>query len=145
MRGALTLRIVAALVPVLTSIAIADAAPRPAVLEATTRADCRAAGLDGTGCYWSPRRGGSIHFVAAGDKALTKVNGRVVILKPRRDARDLFPFTHDAWRSGDLTIRVVDTARIRAMGYETVTTDAALIVTHRNVTTRLRGSMICGS
>lgn len=145
MRGALTLRIVAALVPVLTSIAIADAAPRSAVLEATTRADWRAAKLDGTGCYWSPRRGGPVQFVAAGDKAMTKVNGRVVILKPRRDARDLFPFTYDAWRSGDLTIRVVDTARIRAMGYETVTTDAALIVTRRNVTTRLRGSMICGS
>lgn len=145
MRGALRLRIVAALVPVLTSIAIVDAAPRPAVLEATTRADWRAAELDGTGCYWSPRRGGPIVFVAAGDKAIAKVGGRIVILKPRRDARDLFPFTHDAWRSGDLTIRVVDTARIRAMGYETVTTDAALIVTRRNVTTRLRGSMICGS
>ncbi|MDY0960221.1 hypothetical protein SOM26_16115 [Sphingomonas sp. CFBP8993] len=145
MRGALTLRIAAALVPVLTSTATVDAAPRPAVLEATTRADWWAAGLDGTGCYWSPRRGGPIVFVAAGDKALTKVNGRVVILNPRRDARDLFPFTHDAWRSGDLTIRVVDTARIRAMGYETVTTDAALIITRRDVTTRLRGSMICGS
>lgn len=145
MRGPQTLRIVAALVPVVTSIAIADAAPRPAVLEATRRADWRAAGLDGTGCYWSPRRGGAIHFVAAGDKAMTRVGGRVVILKPRRDARDLFPFTHDAWQSGDLTIRVVDTARIRSMGYETVTTDAVLIVTRRNVTTRLRGSMICGS
>lgn len=145
MRGALTLRIVAAVVPVLASIAIADAAPRPAVLEATTRADWRAADLDGTGCYWSPRRGGPIVFVAVGDKAITKVGGRIVVLKPRRDARDLFPFTHDAWRSGDLTIRVVDTARIRAMGYETVTTDAVLVVTRRNVTTRLRGSMICGS
>ncbi len=145
MRGALTLRIAAALLAVPTPIATAVAVPRPVVLEATSRAHWQAAELDGTGCYWSPRRGGPIHFVAAGDKALTKVNGRVVILKPRRDARELFPFTHDAWRSGDLTIRVVDTARIRAMGYETVTTDAALIVTRRDVTTRLRGSMICGS
>ncbi|MCT8003191.1 hypothetical protein NZL82_15035 [Sphingomonas sanguinis] len=145
MRGALTLRIVAALVPVLTSIATVDAAPRPAVLEATTKADWQAAGLDGTGCYWSPRRGGSIHFVAAGNTAMIKVRGRIVVLKPRRDAKALFPFTHDAWRSGDLTIRVVDTARIRAMGYETVTTDAALIVTRRDATIRLRGSMICGS
>lgn len=145
MRGPLRLRIVAALVPVLTSIATVDATPRPAALETTTRADWRAANLDGTGCYWSPRRGGPIVFVAAGDKAMTKVNGRIVILKPRRDAREMFPFTYDGWQSGDLTIRVVDTARIRAMGYETVTTDAALIVTRRNVTTRLRGSMICGS
>lgn len=145
MRGPLRLRIVAALVPVLTSIATVDATPRPAALETTTRADWRAANLDGTGCYWSPRRGGPMVFVAAGDKAMTKVNGRIVILKPRRDAREMFPFTYDGWQSGDLTIRVVDTARIRAMGYETVTTDAALIVTRRNVTTRLRGSMICGS
>jgi len=145
MRGALTLRIAAALVPVLTSTATVDAAPRPAVLEATTRADWWAAGLDGTGCYWSPRRGGPIHFVAAGNTAMTKVGGRIVILKPRRDAKPLFPFTHDAWRADVLTIRVVDTARIRAMGYETVTTDAVLIVTRRNVTIRLRGSMICGS
>jgi hypothetical protein len=145
MRGALTLRIVAALVPVLTSIATVDAAPRPVVLEATTRADWRAAELDGTGCYWSPRRGGPIHFVAAGHTAMTKVGGRIVILKPRRDAKPLFPFTHDAWRADDLTIRVVDTARVWAMGYETVTTDAVLVVTRRNVTIRLRGSMICGS
>lgn len=108
-------------------------------------ADWRSAKLDGTGCYWSPRRGGPIHFVAAGNTAMTKVGGRIVILKPRRDAKPLFPFTHDAWRADDLTIRVVDTARIRAMGYETVTTDAVLIVTRRNVTIRLRGSMICGS
>lgn len=145
MRGALRLRIVMALLPVPTLIAIADAAPRPVELEATTMADWRAANLDGTGCYWSPRRGGPILFVAAGDKAMIRVGGRIVILNPRRDAKPLFPFTHDAWRSGDLTIRVVDTARIRSMGYETVTTDAMLVVTRRDVTTRLRGSMICGS
>lgn len=141
MRHRLTLRIVAALIPTVT----VDAAPRSVVLEATTMADWRAAGLDGTGCYWSPRRGGPIHFVAAGNTAMTKVGGRIVILKPRRDAKPLFPFIHDAWRADDLTIRVVDTARIRAMGYETVTTDAVLMVTRRNVTIRLRGSMICGS
>lgn len=141
MRYRLTLRIVAALIPTVT----VAAAPRPVVLEAMTMADWRAAKLDGTGCYWSPRRGGPIHFVAAGNTAMTKVRGRIVILKPRRDAKPLFPFTHDAWRADVLTIRVVDTARIRAMGYETVTTDAALIVTRRNVTIRLRGSMICGS
>lgn len=139
------LRIIATLLTVPTSIATAAAAPRPVVLEATSRADWRAAELDGTGCYWSPRRGGPVHFVAAGDKAIAKIGGRIVMLKPRRDAKPLFPFTHDAWRSGDLTIRVVDTARVRAMGYETVTTDAMLAVTRRDVTTRLRGSMICGS
>ncbi|MDJ0275393.1 hypothetical protein QLH51_01045 [Sphingomonas sp. 2R-10] len=141
MRYRLTLRIVAALIPTVT----VAAAPRPVVLEATTMADWRSAKLDGTGCYWSPRRGGPIQFVAAGNTAMTKVGGRIVILKPRRDAKPLFPFTHDAWRADDLTMRVVDTARIRAMGYETVTTDAVLIITRRNVTIRLRGSMICGS
>lgn len=141
MRYLLTLRIVAALI-LTTTVA---AAPRPVVLEATTMADWRAAKLDGTGCYWSPRRGRAIHFVAAGNTAMAKVGGRIVLLKPRRDAKALFPFTYDAWRADDLTIRVVDSLRIRAMGYETVTTDAILIVTRRDVSTRLRGSMICGS
>ncbi|RKE42726.1 MULTISPECIES: hypothetical protein [unclassified Sphingomonas] len=122
-----------------------NAARRPVALQATTMTDWRAAGLDGTGCYWSPRQGGPIHFVAAGGKAMTRVNGRVVILKPRQGARDLFPFTYDAWQSGDLTIRVVDSARIKAMGYETVTTGALLIVSRAGTTSRLHGSLICGS
>jgi len=145
MSGRLALRIIAACLAVPAVVAAADAAPRPVALQATTMADWRAAGLDGTGCYWSPRRGGPVHFVAAGAKAMTRVNGRVVILKPRRGARDLFPFTYDASQSGDLTIRVVDSARIKAMGYETVTTDALLIVSRAGTTSRLRGSLICGS
>ena len=145
MSGRLALRIIAACLAVPAVVAAADAAPRPVALQATTMADWRAAGLDGTGCYWSPRRGGPVHFVAAGAKAMTRVNGRVVILKSRRGARDLFPFTYDAWQSGDLTIRVVDSARIKAMGYETVTTDALLIVSRAGTTSRLRGSLICGS
>ncbi len=128
-----------------TTGAGANAARRPVALQATTMTDWRAAGLDGTGCYWSPRQGGPIHFVAAGAKAMTRIDGRVVILKPRRGARDLFPFTYDAWQSGDLTIRVVDSARIKAMGYETVTTDALMIVSRAGTTSRLRGSLICGS
>ena len=123
----------------------ANAARRPVALQATTTTDWRAAGLDGTGCYWSPRQGCPIHFVAAGAKAMTRIDGRILTLKPGRGARDLFPFTYDAWQSGDLTIRVVDSARIRAMGYETVTTDALLIVSRAGTTSRLRGSLICGS
>ena len=145
MSGRLALRIIAACLAVPAVVATADAAPRPVALQATTMTDWRAAGLDGTGCYWSPRQGGPIHFVAAGGKAMTRVNGRVVILKPRQGARDLFPFTYDAWQSGDLTIRVVDSARIKAMGYETVTTNALLIVSRAGTTSRLRGSLICGS
>ena len=145
MSGRLALRIIAACLAVPAVVATADAAPRPVALQATTIADWRAVGLDGTGCYWSPRQGGPIHFVAAGAKAMTRIDGRVVILKPRRGARDLFPFTYDAWQSGDLTIRVVDSARIRAMGYETVTTNALLIVSRAGTTSRLRGSLICGS
>jgi hypothetical protein len=145
MRGRLALRIIAASLAVPTTIAAADGAHRSVALQATTMADWRAAGLDGTGCYWSPRRGGPIHFVAAGAKAMTRIGGRILILKPSQGARDLFPFTHDFWQSGDLTIRVVDSARIRAMGYETVTTDALLIVNRAGTTSRLRGSLICGA
>lgn len=145
MSGRLARRIIAACLAVPTVVAAAEAAPGPVALQATTMADWPAAGVDGTGCYWSPRRGGPVHFVAAGAKAMTRVNGRVVVLKPRRGARDLFPFTYDAWQSGDLTIRVVDSARVKAMGYETVTTDAMLIVSRAGTTSRLRGSLICGS
>ena len=161
MSGRLARRVIAACLAVPAVVATADAARRPVAeritstganaarrpvtLQATTMADWRAAGLDGTGCYWSPRQGGPIHFVAAGGKAMTRVNGRVVILKPRQGARDLFPFTYDAWQSGDLTIRVVDSARIKAMGYETVTTGALLIVSRAGTTSRLHGSLICGS
>jgi hypothetical protein len=145
MSGRLALWIIAAWLTVPAIVATADGAHRPVALQATTMADWRAAGLGGTGCYWSPRRGGPIHFVAAGAKAMTRVKGRVVILKPSRGARDLFPFTHDAWKVGGLTIRVVDSGRIKAMGYETVTTDALLIVSRAGTTSRLRGSLICGS
>ncbi len=145
MSGRLARRIIAACLAVPAVVATADAAPRPVALQATTMADWRAVGLNGTGCYWSPRQDGPIHFVAAGAKAMTRIDGRVVILKPRRGARDLFPFTYDVWQFGDLTIRVVDSARIRAMGYETMTTDALLIVSRAGTTSRLRGSLICGS
>jgi hypothetical protein len=145
MSGRLALRIIVAYLSGSAIVAAADAARRPVALQATTMADWRAAGLDGTGCYWSPRRGGPIRFVAAGDKAMTRIGGRILILKPRRGARDLFPFTYDVWQSGGLTIQVVDSARIRAMGYETVTTEALLIVSRAGTTSRLPGSLICGS
>ncbi|GAA0455311.1 hypothetical protein [Sphingomonas molluscorum] len=115
------------------------------LLQPTTIKDWRAAGMDGTGCFWSPRRNGPILFAAAGRTAVTKVAGRVVVLAPAPEARELFPFTHDAWTSDRLTIRVMDSAVVRAMGEETVTTDAMLIVTTGAKVRRMRGSLICGS
>jgi hypothetical protein len=76
---------------------------------------------------------------------MTRVAGRVVALEPAAKARELFPFTHDAWQAPGLRIRVLDTAVVRAMGDETVTTDASLIVDLRGRITKLKGSMICGS
>lgn len=105
MRGPLALRIIAACLAVPTTIAAADGARPSMALQVTTMADWRAAGLDGTGCYWSLHRGGPVHFVAAGNKAMTRIDGRIVILKPQRGARDLFPFTRDSWQSENLTIR----------------------------------------
>ena len=115
------------------------------LLQPTTIRDWRAAGMDGTGCYWSARPNGSVLFAAAGRTAVTKVAGRVVVLAPAQRAREMFPFTHDAWTSDRLTIRVMDSGVVRAMGDETVTTDATLIVTTRTRVRRIRGSMICGS
>lgn len=114
-------------------------------LQATTMRDWRAAGMDGTGCYWSARRNGPVLFAANGRTAMTRVAGRIVVLKPAPRAQELFPFTYDTWRSPGLTIRILDTAVVRAMGDETVTTDASLIVDLRGRITKLKGSMICGS
>lgn len=65
--------------------------------------------MDGTGYYWSRRRGGPILFAAAGRKAVARIGGRMLVFAPRRDARHLFPLTFDVWRRGDLTIHVTDT------------------------------------
>lgn len=124
---------------------IAATVKRNGPLQATTMRDWRAAGMDGTGCYWSARRNGPVLFAANGRTAMTRVAGRIVVLKPAVGARELFPFTHDAWRAPGLRIRVLDTAVVRAMGDEAVTTDAALVVTLGGRIIRLHGSMICGS
>lgn len=107
--------------------------------------DWRAAGMDGTGCYWSARRNGPILFAANGRTAMTGVAGRVVVLEPAAGARELFPFTYDAWRAPGLKVRILDAAVVRAMGYETVTTDATLVVDLKGHTRRMTGWLICGS
>ncbi|WP_312487033.1 hypothetical protein [Sphingomonas sp.] len=128
-----------------TATSSAATVERNGPLQATTMRDWRAAGMDGTGCYWSARRNGPVLFAANGRTGMTRVAGRVVVLEPAAGARELFPFTHDAWQAPGLRIRVLDTAVVRAMGDETVTTDATLIVNLRGRITKLKGSMICGS
>lgn len=128
-----------------TATSSAAAVKRNGPLQATTMRDWRAAGMDGTGCYWSARRNGPVLFAANGRTGMTRVAGRVVVLEPAAGARELFPFTHDAWQAPGLRIRVLDTAVVRAMGDEAVTTDATLIVDLRGRITKLKGSMICGS
>lgn len=128
-----------------TATSSAAAVKRNGPLQATTMRDWRAAGMDGTGCYWSARRNGPVLFAANGRTGMTRVAGRVVALEPAAKARELFPFTHDAWQAPGLRIRVLDTAVVRAMGDETVTTDATLVVDLQGRITRLKGSMICGS
>ncbi|KQM26499.1 MULTISPECIES: hypothetical protein [unclassified Sphingomonas] len=128
-----------------TATSSAATLKRNGPLQATTMRDWRAAGMDGTGCYWSARRNGPVLFAANGRTGITRVAGRVVVLEPAPGARELFPFTYDAWRSPGLTIRILDTAVVRAMGDETVTTDATLVVVLRGRIIKTRGSMICGS
>lgn len=133
----------------LVAIAVVPADARPGrrhpLLEPTTIDDWRAARMDGTGCYWSARSGGPVLFAAAGRTALTRISGRVVTLAPTREAKEMFPWTYDAWTFRGLTIRIVDGRAARAIGYESVTTDATVIVSNDGRVTRMRGSMICGS
>jgi hypothetical protein len=121
------------------------ASDRRQPLEPSTIADWRAAGMDGTGCYWSGRRGGPVLVAAAGRTAVTRMAGHVVVLSPHPKAAEMFPFTYDAWTGPGLEIRIEDSGVVRAMGYETVTTDATMTVITDRIVTRLRGSMICGS
>lgn len=137
--------LLAAIACIATAAASAAAVRRYGPLEATTTLDWRKAGMDGTGCYWSARENGPVLFAANGRTGITRVAGRVVVLEPAVGARELFPFTHDAWAAPGLTIRVVDTAVVRAMGDETVTTDATLVVDLGGRASTMTGSMICGS
>ena len=138
-----------AIIATLVAIPIASADARPGrrhpVLEPTTIEDWRAARMDGTGCYWSARTGGPVLFAAAGRTAVTRIAGRVVTLAPARRATEMFPWTYDAWTFRSLTIRIIDGRAARAIGYESVTTDATVIVSKDGRVTRMRGSMSCGS
>lgn len=128
-----------------TATSSAATLKRNGPLQATTMRDWRAAGMNGTGCYWSVQRNGPVLFAANARTGMTRVAGRVVVLEPAAGARELFPFTHDEWQAPGLRIRILDTAVVRAMGYETVTTDATLVVDQRGRVTSMLGSMICGS
>lgn len=122
-----------------------SAAPAEPLLQPSTIEDWRAAGMDGTGCYWSERKDGPVLFVAAGNIGLTRMDGAVVMLSPAQDAADLYPFTHDRWQKGELTIRVIDSTVAEEVGYEAVTTAADLVVVKDGIVSRLTGFMICGS
>ncbi|MBP2513819.1 hypothetical protein [Sphingomonas sp. PvP018] len=123
----------------------AGAADRRQPLEPSTYADWRAAGMDGTGCYWSRRKDGPVLVAASGRTAVARMAGHVVVMRPDAEADELFPFTYDAWTGPGLRIRIEDSGVVRAMGDETVTTDATITIESHGITTRLRGSMICGS
>jgi hypothetical protein len=139
--------VIIATVVAMMTIGSADARPgrRHQLLESTTIDDWRAARMDATGCYWSARTGGPVLFAAAGRTAVTRIAGRVVTLAPARQAKEMFPWTYDAWTFRGLTIRIIDGRAARAIGYESVTTDATVIVSKDGRVTRMRGSMICGS
>ena len=124
---------------------VTGAADRRLPLEPSTYADWRAAGMDGTGCYWSRRKGGPVLVAASGRTAVAKTEGHVVVMRPDFKADELFPFTYAAWTGPGLGIRIEDSGVVRAMGYETVTTNATITINRHGIVTRWRGSMICGS
>lgn len=130
---------------IVSAATVTAAAGRRLPLEPSTYADWRAAGMDGTGCYWSKRKDGPVLVAASGRTAVTRMAGHVVVLKPDSKAKALFPFTYDAWTGPGVKIRIEDSGVVRAMGDEAVTTDATITIDRHGIVTRLRGSMICGS
>ena len=111
-----------------------------------TTDDLRRAHATGTGCFSSlPGDRDLVRFAMVDDHAAAKVGGRVVAFAPAPDARDLFPFTHDAWTGGGLSIRVRRVGSDRRFGSEGLVASTVLVVTSGKRSRTVRGGMICGS
>lgn len=112
-----------------------------------TSAQVRAAGAGGTGCSWMARRSGPVLFAMAGDRAVASVAGVLTVLSPDPGAKDLFPFTHDRWRTpaGQASIVVRKVAADRRTGTETLENATDLTLIQRGKRTLLHGTMQCGS
>lgn len=113
--------------------------------ERMTYEDVEAAGTLGAGCSWSERARDRTRVLSmTDDRAAVKRGGKLVALRPARNARDLAPFTYDLWEGGGMTIAVRKTGRSRPAG-TAVEGPAALSVTIGGETKTYAGRLNCGT
>lgn len=129
--------------------AASDAKPtrRPVThvpLEALVPADLDRARMRGTGCTWSDRNGGRMRLVASDDRAMVKLGGRLLMLRPAPDAAEMFPFTHDRWIGEGVAIAI--TAHGAPLGGGGASVRAALLdVKVAGRASKARGLLDCGT
>lgn len=116
-------------------------------LRPMSRADLRNAEVLGTGCFWSTTASGPTLLAMVEDRAAIRTADGIVTLSPAAGARDMFPFTHDRWRSADgrIAVAVRQTKGARMTGEETLTSSNLVEVAVTAGRTTLRGVMQCGS
>lgn len=103
------------------------------------------AGAAGTGCSWSPSGSRRMYFAAADDRAVIRVHGRMIALKPRSGAAELFPSTFTAWQAEGVTLTVEQLGRSRRYGSEATTARGLLTASIEAKSYRMLGVLSCGS
>jgi hypothetical protein len=121
----------------------ADLGPVP--LQSMTSDQVFEAGAGGTGCSWSLPPDRRMRFAAADDRAVVRLEGRMIILAPEPNAPELAPFTFRNWQAEGVTVRIQPMGVGRRVGTEATTSRATLIIAVRGKSRRIVGALSCGS
>jgi hypothetical protein len=135
--------------PILMILAMAASAPQaPLPLQPMTYREGELMHTLGTGCSWHRKgdRPRTWRLAMHKDRGAIKIDGRLVAIRPAKDAKDLFPFTYDRWMDdrGDV-ISVRETGKSRQLGTEAFETPSELTITNAGTTTSWTGVLNCGS
>jgi hypothetical protein len=84
-------------------------------------------------------------FAAADDRAVIRIHGRLVALKPRSGADELFPSTFAAWQAKGLTLEIEQLGRSRRYGTEATSAKAVVTLAVNAKSYRMAGVLSCGS
>ena len=91
-------------------------------LQSVSFDEASSAGATGTGCTWSGGKGSAHRLFMADDRAVVKLAGRTLKLRPTKGAVEVFPFTYHRWTGEGLRISVRDTTKIVKRGKNYVET-----------------------
>ncbi|WP_260596813.1 hypothetical protein [Sphingomonas endolithica] len=125
--------------------AVSPAARGPLLLQPMTSDQVFEAGAAGTGCSWSLPPDRPMRFAAAEDRAVVRLDGRMIILAPRPNAPELFPFTFKDWHAEGVTVHIQPIGIARRVGTEATTSRATLTIAVQGKSQRIVGALSCGS